>query len=1015
MQDTYKQRALYYSLHSLYREDDIKHKINIKIDKNVIMKKLLSFFALLLCFNIMWGDENDNGHKYNYKTDILVTFYHDGGNANIYNYMGVPLKNIYIDGKNITPSDAKYSGSFDNTYCSLKKGYHTVIYELDPSGGTIITGRMFPDNIYELQLPECVYGITTMYDYQSSTNWDYKYAKCKSFSWYNNQPDFMNSFGYKIGDKFGAEAYEKNFYCFANSQFTWVDACDWSKRLQELGFNIQAIYDESNLPTGNKVRQISMSPQNPTMYVGDRKAISITFNDNYDCCPTDQRLSWKSSNEDIAKVSQDGIVTAKKPGSAAILVTALDGSNVKAINKIDVVSDDTPLYDYKNDVLIVYDVKDWKNVSLKSEYASSIYIDGNSCIDPSAEYMFSPRKHTVVFKGLNQKTFSLGQFINKDLGNITEVRIPQSIEEISREFGDETCKNLEKIYSYSLTAPTFKNLWEQESPFYKELGVNATKKSFYVMNNAEGYDTMPWDTLRVLNYNTYKLSENEANKVYLCKSINLETSVLSMTPGDSYVAQSHVLPEDAINKRLKWTSSNEDIATVSADGRITALGEGNTNIIAQTIDGSNLSEAITVSVKSSDVSIDYAPSTDIMLKCYVPETDKELYILTSDKSALSKWESADNTVASMYVDGKKVPFASKVSFDKVGVHTIILKLQDGFSEKYISDLNGDNSSVRLLEGHTPTKYSVNIGNNCCYCDRIYIYKALYPTWWNNNCGIRTFDKKIFVPKGCIGYEELKYNNPDFDLEFMDVPNPKTEDIKIEYAKTWINVGETVSPTVNFYPSTVENKKLTWQSSDSKIASVDENGIVTAVNAGTATITAKTTDGSNITKNIDFKIEGERIPITSIAINKSELRLEENQTEELKAKILPSNATDKSVLWESSDENIVFIDHNSGYLMALSEGKATIKVSTKDGSNLSATCDVTVNAPTNIYNATLNQVKVMMNGNKLTVKGLNSETPIIVVSAQGILIYKGKQHTCTLPAAGIYIVKANGKFMKVCVK
>lgn len=114
-----------------------------------------------------------------------------------------------------------------------------------------------------------------------------------------------------------------------------------------------------------------------------------------------------------------------------------------------------------------------------------------------------------------------------------------------------------------------------------------------------------------------------------------------------------------------------------------------------------------------------------------------------------------------------------MSFDYVGVHTVVVKLQGKFDGLSISNLNGEDGSVRLLEGHQPTNFNVYIGSNCYYCDRMYIYKSIYPSWYPDGCGLRSHDNKIFIPTGSIGYESL--NNGNFVVEFMDVPVQKVED------------------------------------------------------------------------------------------------------------------------------------------------------------------------------------------------------------------------------------------------
>ena len=94
--------------------------------------------------------------------------------------------------------------------------------------------------------------------------------------------------------------------------------------------------------------------------------------------------------------------------------------------------------------------------------------------------------------------------------------------------------------------------------------------------------------------------------------------------------------------------------------------------------------------------------------------------------------------------------------------------------------------------------------------------------------------------------------------------------------------------------------------------------------------------------------------TSIALNQTTATLEVTETITLIATILPENATDKSVEWSSSDETVAVVDEN-GVVTAISIGEAVITATTADGSNLSASCKVTV-APTLAVSIELDQTE-----------------------------------------------------------
>jgi uncharacterized protein YjdB len=147
----------------------------------------------------------------------------------------------------------------------------------------------------------------------------------------------------------------------------------------------------------------------------------------------------------------------------------------------------------------------------------------------------------------------------------------------------------------------------------------------------------------------------------------------------------------------------------------------------------------------------------------------------------------------------------------------------------------------------------------------------------------------------------------------------------------LNAGKTVTLKGTMTPSNTTDK-LTWSSSNAKIASVDKNGTVKAVAPGTATITVKTTSGKTATFKVTVKV-----PATSVKLNKTSVTVNKGKTYTLQGTISPSNSTD-TLTWSSSNSKVAKVS-SKGVVTAVAKGTATITVKTTSGKK--ATCKVTV--------------------------------------------------------------------------
>ena len=160
-------------------------------------------------------------------------------------------------------------------------------------------------------------------------------------------------------------------------------------------------------------------------------------------------------------------------------------------------------------------------------------------------------------------------------------------------------------------------------------------------------------------------------------------------------------------------------------------------------------------------------------------------------------------------------------------------------------------------------------------------------------------------------------------------------------------------TATVAPKDATNPALTWTSSNTAVATVD-NGVVTPKGVGTCTISATTTDGTEITATCDVTVT-QTVKATSITLDITSLPFDllDAQPATLTATVNPSNTTNAEVAWSSSNEAVATVA--DGVVTPKGVGTCTITAATTDGTNLSASCGVTVTETVLVKSINLSEV------------------------------------------------------------
>lgn len=165
----------------------------------------------------------------------------------------------------------------------------------------------------------------------------------------------------------------------------------------------------------------------------------------------------------------------------------------------------------------------------------------------------------------------------------------------------------------------------------------------------------------------------------------------------------------------------------------------------------------------------------------------------------------------------------------------------------------------------------------------------------------------------------------------------TTSIELDIVSLELIEGQTATLNATVSPSDATNKTVTWTSSDASIATV-EDGKVTALSKGTATITASSNDGSG--KHASCSVNVKRL-VSSITLEKTSMTIYNGQTVAIIATVNPEDANNTELTWNSSDPSIAVVSSSSGILTGISRGNTTITATANDGSGTSATCEVEV--------------------------------------------------------------------------
>jgi uncharacterized protein YjdB/DNA/RNA endonuclease G (NUC1) len=407
-------------------------------------------------------------------------------------------------------------------------------------------------------------------------------------------------------------------------------------------------------------------------------------------------------------------------------------------------------------------------------------------------------------------------------------------------------------------------------------------------------------------------------------SVSVNQPSAELTIGQTLQLSATVSPYDATNKDVLWTSANPSVASVSGGGLVTAVAEGHAEITASA-GGKKASCKITVSKGVVEVSSVELDKTELSL---IKGESETLMATIKPADATQKtvtWTSSDPLVARVDQDGQVLAHAGGTAVitakagEKSASCTVTVTVP-------VESVSLDRESITLLENESATLTATVSPDDAT---------DAAVAWSSSNTAVATVEggKVTAIKEGTATITAKagdKTASCEVTVKKKVIP---VESISLDKTSLSLLSGDNETLTATVKPDDATDKSVSWSSSNPAVAAVDQKGQVRAESGGTAIITARAGD-KTATCTVTVTV-----PVEKISLDRTSVTLKVDESVTLTATVKPSDATDKTVSWSSSNPAIAKVEN--GKVTAISEGSATI---TAKAGEKTATCSVTVVKP-----------------------------------------------------------------------
>ena len=415
-------------------------------------------------------------------------------------------------------------------------------------------------------------------------------------------------------------------------------------------------------------------------------------------------------------------------------------------------------------------------------------------------------------------------------------------------------------------------------------------------------------------------SPQEPSGPVAVESVTVSPQNLELKVGETATLTARIQPSNA-QGTLSWTSSNTAVASV-ANGTVTAVAAGSATITASA-GGKSASCQVTVKATQTVVEVESVTLDRHEMTLTEGETNR-LVATVSPSNATDKtisWATSNPAIVSVDKEGnvKGVAVGTATVAASHGNLSDACKITVTASAVPVTSISLDKTTLALAEQDTYQLTATVKPDNAT--DKTV-------TWSTSNPAVATVFSNGLVTAKAEGSATItakagdKSATCEVTVASKGIP---VDAVYLNKSSLSLTEDETYQLSVAVTPDNATDKTVTWSSSNTAVATINDDGLVTAVKEGSATITAKAGDKTaTCTVTVSKKV----VAVTSVTLNKTSLALTEQETFQLSASVSPDNANDKTVTWSSSNTAVATVSQE-GLVTAIAVGSATITATAGD--------------------------------------------------------------------------------------